>query len=149
MSFMRLGLLALGMSVIVGCRGDDPATAIRETIAAAERAAESRDLGFYRDFIGAGYRDTHGNDREELLRLLRGLFITHSNVEIVNRIDDVTLQGADAARVTLSAGLVGQRAGESLLGGVEGDLYRFELELVNDGGDWRVIGASWDRVVGQ
>ena len=33
--------------------------------------------------------------------------------------------------------------------GVEADLYRFELELVNDGGDWRIIGADYRRALGE
>lgn len=149
MSFVRLGPLALGVFVIVGCGGGDPGAEVRETIDAAEQAAESRDLGFYRDLIAEGYRDTHGNDREQVLGLLRGIFIAHSSLEIVSRIDEVAVHGADAARVTLSAGLVARRAGESLLGGVDGDLYRFELELVNERGAWHVIGASWNRVAGE
>ena len=36
-----------------------------------------------------------------------------------------------------------------VLQGVDADLYRFELELVNDDGAWRIIGATWSRAVGE
>ena len=76
---------------------------------------------------------------------MRGYFIAHQRIEIVSRIDEIRLEGADAARAVVHAGLAGQRAGETLLGGVGADLYRFELELVDDGGEWRMIGAKWER----
>ena len=53
-----------------------------------------------------------------------------------------------AARAVVHAGMLGQRSGAELLGGVDADLYRFELELVNEGGEWRIIGADWDRALG-
>jgi hypothetical protein len=45
--------------------------------------------------------------------------------------------------------MAGQRSGAGLIAGVDADLYRFELELVNDDGDWRIIGATWSRALGE
>ena len=127
----------------------DPETEIRALLAAAEEAAEARDVGFFGELVGAGYRDARGNDRDELIRMVRGYFIANQRIEIVSRVDEVVLEGADAARAVVHAGMVGQRAGAALIGGVEADLYRFELELVNDGGDWRIIGADYSRALGE
>jgi hypothetical protein len=44
---------------------------------------------------------------------------------------------------------MGRRSVESLLGGLGGDLYRFEIELIEDGGEWRMIGAKWERAAGE
>lgn len=126
-----------------GCGGADSTAEIRGLLAGAEQAAEQRDAGYFRDLLAASYRDARGNDREAMLRLIRGYFLTHSHVEVVSRVDSVELEGADAARAVLHAGLIGSRAGESLLGGMEGQLYRIEVELVAQDGTWRVIGASW------
>ena len=133
---------------LVGCGVSDPEVELRALLAAAEEAAEARDVGFFGDAIGDSYRDAQGNDREAVLRMLRGLFIANQRIEIVSRVDEVVLEGKDAARAVVHAGMVGQRTGAGLLGGMEGDLYRFELELVNDGGDWRIIGAELDRALG-
>jgi hypothetical protein len=150
MKFARIWpLVSFAGALQASCAADDPEAEIRAVIAAAEAAAEQRDVGFFRDFVGEGYRDSRGNDREQILGTLRGYFIANQRVEIVSRVDEVKLQGADAARVVLQAGLAGQRAGESLLGGVSGDLYRFELELVESGGEWQMIGASWRRTAGE
>lgn len=141
-----VGLLAV---LAAGCGGaPDPTTQIRELLAGAGRAAEQRDTGYFRDFLGTAYRDARGNDRDEMLRLIRGYFLTHQSVEVVSHIDSVELEGRDAARAVVHAGLVGRRAGESLLGGTEGNLYRLELELVAEDGSWHIIGARWEAPTG-
>jgi hypothetical protein len=132
-----------------GCGPGDPAAEIRERLVAAEQAAEARDGGFFRDLLAASYRDARGNDRDQMLALIRGFFLTHSQIEVVSTVDEIVLEGADAARAVLHAATIGRRAGESLIGGVEGELYRLEVELVKDGGDWRVIGASWSPALGE
>ena len=43
------------------------------------------------------------------------------------------------------AGVLARRPGEGLLEGLDGRLYRLELELVDSGGDWQIIGADWER----
>jgi hypothetical protein len=98
--------------------------------------------------IGDAYRDARGNDRDELLRSVRGYFLANQRIELVSRVDEVVLEGGDAARAVVHAGLAGQRAGAALFAGVDAELYRFELELVHVGGDWRVIGAKWNRAIG-
>jgi hypothetical protein len=141
--------VALAAVVIAGCGTSDPEAEIRAMLAQAEEAAEARDVGFFGDVIGPGYRDSRGQDRTELLRTLRGYFIANQRIEIVSRVDEVTLEGVDAARAVIHAGLVGQRSGAELLAGVDADLYRFELELVNEGGGWQVIGADVSRALGE
>ena len=59
------------------------------------------------------------------------------------------LEGEDAARAVVHAGMVGRRTGAALIDGVDADLYRFELELVNEGGDWQIIGADYRRALGE
>jgi hypothetical protein len=148
MNAMRLAALSF-VVLGAGCGATDPEAEIRALLAGAELAAESRDTGFFRDLIGTGYRDARGNDREQIVNLVRGLFIANQRVEVVSRIDTVELEGTDAARAVVHAGMLSQRAGAELLGGVKADLYRFELELVNDGGAWQIIGATWSRAVGE
>jgi hypothetical protein len=138
----------LAAALAAGCGAGDPEADIRALLAAAEEAAEARDAGFFGDLLGEAYRDSRGQDRDEALRMVRGYFIANQRIEIVSRVDEVVLEGKDAARAIVHAGMVGQRTGAGLLSGVEGDLYRFELELVNDGGDWRIIGADFGRALG-
>ena len=132
-----------------GCGASDPETEIRALLTAAEGAAEARDVGFFRDATGANYRDARGNDREAMLRMMRGLFIANQRIEIVSRIDEIVIEGRDAARAVVHAGMVGRRTDASLIDGLDADLYRFDLELVNDGGNWQIIGADFKRALGE
>jgi len=118
-------------------------------LADAEAAAEARNGGFFRDLIAPSYRDSRGNDRDQMLNLIRGYFLAHSSIEVVMTIDEIVLEGADAARIDVRAGLLGQRAGQSLLGGVDGDLQHVRLELIKEDSDWRVIGTNWRPAVGE
>jgi hypothetical protein len=148
MKTAAIGLI-LAAALAGGCGASDPEAQIRALLAAAEEAAEARDVGFFRDRLGVGYRDAHGLDRDDALRAIHGYFIANQRIEIVSRVEEVVLEGKDAARAVVHAGMVGQRNGAALLGGVDGDLYRFELELVNDGGNWQIIGADFGRALGE
>jgi hypothetical protein len=140
---------ALAAVCVAGCGpAGDPESEIRALLEAAEEAAEARDAGFFAGLVGQGYRDSRGNDRDELLRLLRGYFLANQRIEIVSRVDEVVLEGADAGRAVVQAGMAGQRSGAALLEGVDAELYRIELELVNESGDWQIIGADWRRGLG-
>ena len=146
---MKAWGLACALAVLAtGCAADDPEAEIRALLAAAEAAAEARDAGFFGDVLGESYRDARGNDREGMLRNLRGYFIANQRIEIVSRVDEIVIEGEGAARAVVHAGMLGRRTGAALIDGIDADLYRFELELVNEGGDWRVIGADFRRAVG-
>jgi hypothetical protein len=147
---MKASGLAYALAILAtGCAADDPQAEIRTLIAAAEAAAEARDAGFFGDILGESYRDARGNDREETLRRLRGYFVANQRIEIVSRVDEIVIEGEGAARAVVHAGMLGRRTGAALIDGIDADLYRFELTLVNEDGDWQVIGADFRRAVGE
>jgi len=147
---MKAWGIAFALALLAaGCAASDPEAEIRALLAAAEDAAEARDVGFFGDAIGDNYRDARGNDRAAMLRMLRGLFIANQRIEIVSRIDEIVIEGGDAARAVVHAGMVGRRTDAALIDGLDADLYRFELELVNDGGNWQIIGADFKRALGE
>ena len=144
-----LGLVSALAVLATGCGAGDPEAEIRALLAAAEEAAEARDVGFFGDALADGYSDARGNDRDEILRELRGYFIANQRIEILSRIDEIVVEDDGSARAVVHAGMVGRRAGAELIDGIDADLYRFELELVNDGGNWQVIGADFKRALGE
>jgi len=142
------GILAWWMlTALVGCGSEEPDAQLRALIDRAELAAEERDTGFFRDVLSDRYADRRGNDRDRLVATLRGYFLAHQSIEMITRVESISVSGADAAQVVLHAGLVGRREGASVISGLQGQLYRIELELVAEGGDWQVIGAQWERSV--
>jgi hypothetical protein len=54
--------------------------------------------------------------------------------------------GGDAAKIALQSALIGRRDGRSILG-TDGSLYDIELELARESGDWKIIGAQWERTL--
>jgi hypothetical protein len=128
-----------------GCGESDPEEALRARIQAAVDAAESRDTGFFRDLIGPEFADQRGHDRQALINMIRGQFIINQRVQVIIRIQEISLLGDDAAETLIAAGLVGSSGQALSLGGISADLYRIQLEWVRDGDEWRVIGARWSR----
>ena len=141
----RWPLVCTVLTLLTACGSEDPNAELREFIERTEVAAEERDTGHFRRLVSDRYMDVRGNDRDRLIDIIRGYFLTHQSLEVVTRIESIVLSGADAAEVSLLAGLLGRRAGASLLGGFDGQLYNIELELIRDGGDWQIIGAGWER----
>jgi len=131
-----------------GCSESDPERQIRERIAAAVAAAEARDTGFFRDLIAESFVDQRGNDRQSMLNLVRAQFFLNQRIDVISRVQTISLEGDDAARTVLAAGLVGSPGSRIQLGETSGDLYRIELEWIKDGADWRVIGAEWSGLGG-
>ena len=143
-----LGLLS-ALAVLAGCGAGDPEAEIRALLAEAEEAAEARDVGFFSAVLADGYRDARGNDRDEMLRQLRGYFVANQRIEILSRVDEIVVEDDGSARAVVHAGMVGRRAGAELIDGIDADLYRFELTLVNDGAEWQVASADFRRAVGE
>ena len=67
-----------------------------------------------------------------------------SLVEVISRVESIDFSRPDVAAVNMQAALVGKREGAALFD-VDGDLYRIDLELVRESGDWRVISADWEH----
>ena len=142
-------LLVVLMSALLGaaaggCGADDPEAEVREFLADAEIAAEARDTGFFRDAISASYADRRGQRRDDVINVIRGIFLTNATVEVISRVESIDFSGPDVAAVNMQAALVGKREGAALFD-VDGDLYRIDLELVRESGDWRVISADWEH----
>jgi len=144
MPTLRRMLAALAV-LAAGCSAEDPATVIEQLIEATEVAGEARDTSHFRGLIADSYVDARGNDRERLINLIRGYFLAHQSIDVFTRIETVELRGEDAAEVVVLAGVVARRPGEGLLTGLDGRLYRLELEIVENDGDWQIIGAQWER----
>jgi hypothetical protein len=137
-------LTFLGLLLLAACDAPNPDEALRALIEDMEVATESRNTGFFRDIIADSYRDSRGNDRQQIINVIRGFFLTNSQIEAIVRVQDVVLDGMDSANVTIQAALLSEAGGRSLLG-VDGDFYVAEFEFLRIDGDWRIIGGSWRR----
>lgn len=138
-------LIPAVMLVLVGCADQSPESELEHLVGEAQRAAEARQTGFFRDLIADSYVDARGNDREQMIDLIRGYFLANQSIDVFVHVENIELRGTDAAELVVLAGLLARRPDEGLLAGFDGRLYRLDLELAESEGGWQVIGARWER----
>ncbi len=129
-------LMALGAHVAAcGARGT-PEEQVRATLAAAESAAEARDVSNVMALVADDYSDDNGYDRARLRDFVRGYFALNPTLEIVMRIESIEFPATDLARARLSVATLGAGGGGAL--GLSADGERFDVELVRASDAWRL-----------
>ena len=149
MTWVARSAVIAALSLLLGCSGDpeSPEAQVRATLAAAEAAAEEKDVDFFEELIAEDYSDHGGRNRQGIIDFTRFYFFRHQSIHVLSRIESIEFPIPELAKVELVAGLAG-RGDESSVFDLEADAYRFELELrQDDAGDWKLIGASWRRGV--
>lgn len=144
------GALALAAGAACGGSEPSPEARVRAALAAAEAAAEARDLGALMAHVSSAYADARGNDVRDVRRLLAGHLLANRSIHLLVRVDAVALPAPDRARVGAWVAMAGrplpERPDADALRALRADVLRFELELVLEDGDWRVVAADWRRV---
>lgn len=125
-----------------GCGGpaDGPEAELRAWVDDMHEAAEAKDRRAIMRGISPAYSDARGNRRDEVEDLLRVYFLRQNRVEFIPKIDAIRVIDGTAAELELSVAMAGTNSSAF---GISADAYRFELELVADDSDWRLISARW------
>lgn len=134
----------LGVAVgLAGCgTPDSPETRVRAVIAAAEQAAEARDVSAVMELVSPAYADADGRQAVELSRYLRGYFIANQSLHLLTRIDSLEFPARDVAEVAVTIAMVGREAEAESAWHVAADVHSFRLTLMEEDGDWRVTHAD-------
>ncbi len=145
---MRLALLTMPTLFAVGACGGAVITQedeIRAFVGEIERASRERDLRLMKDAVSEQYADPRGRTREDLHGLLTYHYFRNRSIYVLLRIEKLELQSPDAASLVLLAALAGGPiSSPQALRELRADVYRFELELEDEGeADWRVRSAGW------
>jgi hypothetical protein len=131
---------------LAGCgAATAPEEAVRLWVSDAETAVENKNRDALMAMIADGYTDSRGNYKADLEQMARFWFLRNRHMLLASKIDKVTIIGDSAATVHLVAGRAG--TGQETFG-VNADVWRLELELVNDSTDWLLIGARWGELGG-
>jgi hypothetical protein len=135
--------LALGLA---GCGSpESPETRVRAVIAAAEQAAEARDVSAVMDLVSPDYADADGRQARELGRYLRGYFIANQSIHLLTRIESIDFPAREIAEVQLTVAMVGKDADAASAWDLAADIQSFRLTLKETGGDWLVTRADRER----
>lgn len=116
-----------------------PEEQVRNWLRQGQEAAEAKERRALMRMISPAYADARGNSRDSLENLLRIYFLRQQKIALVTRIEEVTVIGGTAAKVSLTAAMAGTNDGTM---GFSADVYHFTFELEHDGDDWLLIAAK-------
>ena len=136
--------LALGLLAVLLACTRQPTDPVAALLADLEAAAEARDADRFAGWLSTGFQGAQRIDRGEALAQLKRYFAAYESVALDVYGVEVE-RGKGAARVRCVVEFSGRAR---KLVGLEGLLppsavHRFELDVVDEGGTWRVREASW------
>ena len=130
---------------LAACGGEtDP---IRRLVAQAESAVEARDAEAVAGLVTQGFRGPGGKGRPELLSTLRRYFLAYESIEVV--VYDLSVEGGETnPHVSFIAEVSGDARRIGALRGLlpPEAVYRLELELEEEDGEWRIAQADWKAI---
>ena len=123
-----------------------PEDQVRQFIASAVTAAESREALAIRKLISDKYMDDSRRDRRALTAMAMGYFLRHKNIHLLTQISEIKFPMPDKARVKLYVAMAGSPVtGAQALLDMRADIYQFELILIRDGDDWLLQKLHWQH----
>jgi hypothetical protein len=143
----RRRLLAAGLAALfAACSAepDTPEARVRAVLAALEAGARERDAAAMKEHVSEGYGDPAGHDKRALAGIVTFHFLQNRSVHLLTRIADVAIEPGGDARATAFVAMAGVPIdGPEALVSLSASLYRFDLVLRDEDGDWRVVSAQW------
>jgi hypothetical protein len=139
-----------GFSLLLSACSDPvetPEDQLRTFIDAGELAVEERSLQKSAGLIADDYKDGQGSDKRAISRLLFAYFARHQKIHLLTHISSIELSSErDWGRLVLFVAMAGAPI-ESLasLERIRADLYRFDLDVVRNDGEWLLQRAKWQR----
>lgn len=119
---------------------------MRRAIDRVVKAVGERDIKPVAAAVSAQYADKEGNDKRNVVSLVRVQFLMHPNLYLFAKTFSVECHKPNEARAVVFAAMASVPAGVPPdLKNLSADVYRFDIALVHEDGTWRVLGADWGR----
>jgi ketosteroid isomerase-like protein len=124
--------------LLFACAEQDPIARLMSDVA---DAAEERDAGAVMEHVAASYPG-----RAEVENTLRRYFFAYKTFDVTVRDLETTVSGGEAF-ATFNVDMLGV---PKQVGGIDQFLpraatYRFDVTLVEEGGEWKIASARWER----
>ncbi len=149
--FMRRGLLVIvfaGLFISMQtCHKQSEQDRVKKAIVTVQKAAEEMEIRKILDNLSKSYRDSEGNDYNSIKGLLLAYFSRHPKIHVF--IPDIAVTIEDSrARAAFQAVLTGGSKTEAVtdIFPESMGMYEFDVSLVKESGDWKVISARWKRL---
>ena len=145
----RASLLVLCLT-LAACSGDQISAEdrVRALIDTVEQSVEAGSVRKTVHLLHADYTDPRHNGRQAASRTWFGITQRHRNIHLFTLTKTVELTPQqDSATAVVFVAMTGipVESVEALIS-VKADLYRFELALVEEEGEWRILSSRWQRV---
>lgn len=140
--------LLIVVSITGACSSerDSPEAQARALLAQGEAAAEKKQSGILRQMISEKYSDSQGQDKKTVEAVLRYYFLRNESIHLFTRIQQIAIPGPDVAQAAVMVAMAGQPIADAAeLERLRADLYRFDISLARENGEWRVTRAEWRR----
>lgn len=139
-----LAAASLAAAALAGCaREGSPEAEVRAVIAAAEQAAEARDVSAAMRLVAQDYADSRGFDRAALRRFVHGYFVMNQSIRLIVRVNEVRFPAERLAQAHVTVGVLGTRGTEPEDWTLAADVHDFDVELVREGDEWLLRRAEW------
>jgi hypothetical protein len=125
---------------------ENPEKQVRSLLEQGETAAEHKQAGALRQMISERYSDSQGQDKKAIEAILRYYFLRNESIHLLTRIQQIVVSKLDTAQAIVLVAMAGQPiSGPDELDRIRADVYRFELSLSREDGEWKVSRAEWRR----
>ena len=135
-----------------GCRRSrlSPEAQVRKAIDGVVKAVRERDIEPVADAVSEQYADKDGNDKKQIVSLVRVQYLLHPNLYLLAKTASVDCPEPGQASALVYAAMASVPAGALPdLRKVSADVYRFDLTLLVEDGTWRVRQADWHPATAQ
>ena len=140
-------LLSVSLLLLSSCSQDtnSPEQQIQSVISAMEAAVEQRSLDSVKELVSSDYKDEWNGSRRAALRSIMFYLQGHQSIHVLTRTSDIQItEDGKRASAIVYVGMAGNPVVESeVLIDMNADLYRFDVDLLADGDEWRVSSARW------
>ncbi|MGH1429424.1 MAG: hypothetical protein ACRBEE_15920 [Arenicella sp.] len=145
----RLLIILLSCLTITACSNDptSPEQQVRNSLSAMEEAAQERSTSDFMKYISDDYSDLHGNNKDDLKRLVQVLFLRNQKIHIFTAVRSLELNYG-FAKVEVSAAMTSREVDLSQeKNRLKADTQRFSLTLIpkKNSDIWLVKSAEWQR----
>ncbi len=145
---MRIAIAA-ALLLLSACGGEQssPEDAVKAVIEALEQAVEAGSVQEADGFLHPEYKDARHPSKRAALGSLWAYRQRHRTIHLFSVIQTVDVLPAErSAKAVVYVAMTGVPVDSvATLVAVRADLYRFDIEFIAEGDDWRILHSAWRR----
>ena len=113
-----------------------------------DEALEKRSSRELRDLIADGYVDAKKRSKRDIAGIAAGYLLRNKAIYNYRLTQSLLVNDDDSISAKILAALAARPITDiSLLPTIDSDIYWFEITIARDGGQWRLVDASWKQAM--